>query len=177
MAKFFKLHPISQMIMQPTDLIKHPEGGRFREVFRSDQSVTTATGDTRSAITHIYFSLDQGEISRFHRVSSDEVWNLYQGSGLRLHTWDGTEAPPRIVTLSADTNCFCHVIPAGTWQAAEPISGAVLVGCSVAPGFEFADFELIAPASDQARLIQSRHPHLSKFTEPNRQPNGPLGSV
>jgi predicted cupin superfamily sugar epimerase len=76
---------------QPTDLIEHPEGGRFREVFRSKARVTTRRGDSRSALTHIYFSLNQGEVSRFHRVTSDEVWNLYQGTGLRLYTWADTD--------------------------------------------------------------------------------------
>ena len=72
--------------MQPIDLIDHPEGGRFREVFRSAARVTTGAGESRSALTHIYFELRRGEVSRFHRVRSDEVWNLYQGDGLRLIT-------------------------------------------------------------------------------------------
>ena len=78
--------------MKPIDLIDHPEGGRFLEVFRSDTVVTRSDGSERSALTHIYFSLDQGEISRLHRVQADEVWNLYQGTGLRLYIWDGTES-------------------------------------------------------------------------------------
>ena len=150
--------------MQPVDLIEHPEGGRFREVFRSARHVTTPLGGTRSALTHIYFSLNPGEVSRFHRVSSDEVWNLYQGTGLHLFTWDGTSKPPRRIILSAESNCFCHVIPAGIWQAAVPISDKVLVGCSVAPGFEFSDFELIQPNGEEARLLQSIAPHMSAFT-------------
>jgi predicted cupin superfamily sugar epimerase len=153
--------------MKPVDLTEHPEGGRFREVFRSPKVVITEDGETRSALTHIYFSLNPGEVSRFHRVSSDEVWNLYRGTGLRLYTWDGTVTPPSSVTLSAETDCFCHVVPAGTWQAAEPLSDAVLVGCSVAPGFEFTDFELIRPDSGQARLLNSLYPDLSRFTVPH----------
>jgi predicted cupin superfamily sugar epimerase len=121
------------------------------------------SGDTRTAITHIYFSLDPGEVSRFHRITSDEVWNLYQGTGLRLYNWDGTDKPPATITLSARANCFCHVVPAGTWQAAEPISDTVLVGCSVAPGFEFSDFELMQPASSQAQLIAALDPTCSRF--------------
>ena len=150
--------------MHPIDLIEHPEGGRFREVFRSAQTVTTAQGDSRSALTHIYFSLNPGEVSRFHAVASDEVWNVYQGAGLILHTWDGTRNPPESITLSQETNRFCHVIPAGIWQAAEPLSDSVLVGCSVAPGFEFCDFQLMAPESEQTQLITSLDPALLKFT-------------
>jgi len=152
--------------MQPTDLSDHPEGGRFREVFRSARLVTTADGATRTALTHIYFALDPGEVSRFHRVASDEVWNLYQGTGLRLYSWDGTTAPPEVVTLAATTGDFCHVVPAGRWQAAEPLDGTVLVGCSVAPGFEFADFELIQPGSDTALRLAAIAPHLEKFIVP-----------
>jgi predicted cupin superfamily sugar epimerase len=152
--------------MNPRDFIEHPEGGRFREVFRSDTVVTTSTGLSRSALTHIYFSLNQGEVSRFHKVSSDEIWNLYQGAGIRLYTWANSDTPPVCTELSAQANSFCHVVLAGTWQAAAPISDTVLVGCSVGPGFEFDDFELIEPGSDQAKQIQSLDPTMSKFISP-----------
>ncbi len=152
--------------MKPIDLIEHPEGGRFREVFRSAKTVITQDGTTRSALTHIYFSLKPGQVSRFHRVASDEIWNLYQGLGLNLYTWDGTNVPPKCITLSASKNCFCYVIPAGTWQAAEPISDTVLVGCSVAPGFEFSDFTLIDPNSEDAKLLISVAPEMARYTIP-----------
>ena len=152
--------------MKPIDLIEHPEGGRFREVFRSAEIVTTSSGESRSALTHIYFSLNRGEVSRFHRVKSDEAWNLYQGKGIRLYTWDGADKPPTCTELSAQNSCFCNVVPAGSWQAAEPIGDTVLVGCSVGPGFEFQDFELIDPDSDSARLLQSIDPTLSRFIVP-----------
>jgi predicted cupin superfamily sugar epimerase len=147
-------------------LIEHPEGGRFREVFRSARSVRAQDGSVRSALTHIYFSLRPGEVSRFHRVVSDEIWNLYQGSGLFLYTWEGTNAQPRRHTLSAGGNCFCHVIPAGIWQAAEPISDTVLVGCSVAPGFEFSDFTLMDANSADADLLVSIAPEMARFVSP-----------
>lgn len=152
--------------MKPDDLVKHPEGGRFREVFRSAGTVTTQGGTTRSALTHIYFSLERGEVSRFHRVASDEIWNLYQGEGIVLYTWDGTDEPPRRVTLAAGENRFCHVIPAGVWQAAEPLAGTVLVGCSVAPGFEFADFTLIDPFSVEAGRLVASDPGMARFISP-----------
>ena len=149
--------------MKPIDLIEHPEGGRFREVYRSIKKVTSDDGSTKSALTHIYFSLKQDEVSRFHKVASDEVWNLYKGAGINLYTWDGTNSPPNRVTLSADNNCFCYVIPAGIWQAAEPISDTVLMGCSVAPGFEFSDFTLIDPDSDEAKVLTSASPDMVRF--------------
>lgn len=149
--------------MKPINLIEHPEGGRYCEVFRSPKTVSTQDGTIRSALTHIYFSLKSGEVSRFHRVVSDEIWNLYQGQGLNPYTWDGTNAPPQCITLSTYNNCFCHVIPAGTWQAAEPILDTVLVGCSVAPGFEFADFTIIDPNSEEAKMLVSVAPEMVKF--------------
>ena len=133
--------------MNSIDFCEHPEGGRFREVFRSTATVKTSAGQCRSALTHIYFSLKRGEVSRFHRVAADEVWNFYQGDGIRIFTWDGTHNPPSVTELSERTGEYCHVVPAGFWQAAEPIGDYVLVGCSVGPGFEFEDFEMIEPTS------------------------------
>ncbi len=155
--------------MKPIELQEHPEGGRFCEVFRSAQLIKTDEGTERSAVTHIYFSLNANEKSRFHKVTSDEVWNLYQGAGLRLYTWDGTETPPKCATLSLENNCFCYVIPAGMWQAAEPISDTILVGCTVAPGFEFEDFMLLEHDSSAGRLLASVAPECVKFTLPNNQ--------
>jgi len=149
--------------MKPFDLMEHPEGGRYCEVFRSAQTVFTQEGKTRTALTHIYFSLNKGEVSRFHRVASDEIWNLYQGQGINLYTWDGTNQLLQCVTLSAANNCFCHVIPAGIWQAAEPISDVVLVGCSVAPGFDYEDFTLIDPQSEEAKQLIALAPEMIRF--------------
>lgn len=150
--------------MKPVDLIEHPEGGRFRRVYQSQSLVQTAGGKPRVALTHIYFSLAPGEKSRFHRVGGDEVWNLYRGQGLRLHIWDGTERPPDCVVLSEDENRYCHVIPGGVWQAAEPVADGVLVGCSVAPGFEYADFELMDPDGEAAARLRAVAPALARFT-------------
>ena len=154
-------HPIKKLT--PIDLIKHPEGGRYQEVFRSDHTVSKDDGSTKPALTHIYFSLNAQEVSRFHKVTSDEIWNLYQGEGIRLFLWDETDAPPQCVTLSAQENCFCHVVPAGVWQAAAPISEKVLVGCSVAPGFEFSDFTLMTPDSQAAEKLTSVAPELTGY--------------
>jgi predicted cupin superfamily sugar epimerase len=152
--------------MKSIKFTEHPEGGRFAEVFRSASTVSTSRGVERTALTHIYFNLNEDEKSLFHKVTSDEVWNLYQGAGLRLYTWDGTDTPPDCITLSEENNCFCHVIPAGTWQAAEPITGNILVGCSVAPGFEFTDFTLIDPSSKECELLCLIAPELARFTIP-----------
>ncbi len=126
----------------------------------------TPDGATRSAITHIYFALRQGEVSRFHRVTSDEVWNLYRGVGIRIYTWDGTEVPPVCTELSEASDEFCHIVSAGTWQAAEPIGDSVLVGCSVGPGFDFEDFELMSPGSAAATQLLSVAPDMPRLVDP-----------
>ena len=128
------------------NLSPHPEGGNFREVYRSAQSVVDARGTSKSALTHIYFSLKPGEFSRFHRVEQEEVWNLYRGE-LRLWILDPDTRKITSLALSSHQNRFCAVIPPGHWQAAEVIRGDVLVGCTVAPGFDFSDFELISSDS------------------------------
>lgn len=152
--------------MKPIDLVEHPEGGRYRQVHKSSATVITSGGRQRAALTHIYFALDKGEVSRFHKVQSDEVWNLYKGAGLNLYTWDGSDTPPRRHELSKATDAFCHVVPAGIWQAAEPIGDTVLVGCSVGPGFEFDDFELMDPSSALAMQVQGLDPTMARFTRP-----------
>jgi predicted cupin superfamily sugar epimerase len=160
------------MEMKPIELAEHPEGGRFEEVYRSASRVCNENGDRRCALTHIYFSLAANEVSHFHRVGSDEVWNLYRGMGIRLYMWDGRATSVDQVVLSASGNEYCHVVPAGTWQAAVPIKGQVLVGCSVAPGFEFADFEMMLQGSDAAELISSEMPELKGLVS-TCQPKNP----
>lgn len=145
--------------MKYEELIEHPEGGRFKEVFRSDAKVSEG-GRTRSAVTHIYFSLNAGEVSRFHRVDSDEIWNLYEGAGIDLYIWNPENGHLDIIELSQKKKEYCGVVPAGFWQAAKPINEKVLVGCSVSPGFEFEDFELIDPDSQIARRIRDDYPDL-----------------
>jgi predicted cupin superfamily sugar epimerase len=135
-----------------SSLTPHPEGGAFREVYRSPHELRLPDGRSRSALTHIYFRLGPGEVSRFHRVEQDEVWNLYQGA-LRLWLYSD-ESGLRSLELSPAAACFCAVAPAGHWQAAEPIDGEVLVGCSVAPGFDFADFRMIDPVSPLAERLR-----------------------
>lgn len=129
------------MDIKTLQLAPHPEGGRFRELYRSPDPVALTDGRTRPALTHIYFHLAAGELSRFHRVEQDEIWNLYHGA-VRLHLLDESGEYSQF-TLSRDTNTFCAVVPATVWQAAEPLSGECLVGCTVAPGFDFADFKFM----------------------------------
>jgi predicted cupin superfamily sugar epimerase len=132
------------MNWKATDFTEHPEGGRFREVYRSPETVQRPGKPDRTACTHIYFELRGGEVSRFHKVEQEEIWNLYDGA---LHLWIYDESTGHLDQreLSSATREFCAVVPAGCWQAAEPVAEEALVGCTVSPGFDFEDFELISP--------------------------------
>lgn len=148
-----------QKQLKPDNMTNHPEGGRFQEVFRSDIAVTTSSGTARCSMTHIYFELKQGEHSRFHKVTADEVWNLYQGA-IRLYLWNQTDSSVVTIELSEEHGSYCHVIPAGIWQAAEPLSDKALVGCSVAPGFEFEDFTMLDQSPEAAHRLKALAPQL-----------------
>jgi predicted cupin superfamily sugar epimerase len=133
------------------DLAPHPEGGWYRETWRSGpESVPPGYPGPRAAATVIYFLLVPGEESRWHRVRSDEVWLWHRGGPLLLldgGSGDLPTAAPDLVTLGPDVAAGQvpqHVIPGGHWQAAHPAAGAeVLVSCVVAPGFDFTDFTLL----------------------------------
>jgi hypothetical protein len=152
-------------LIETLGLAPHPEGGHYREIFRSPSSVTTEAGYPRSASTAIYFLLERGEFSAFHRVSSDELWHHYGGDALDLHLLDGVG--PRTVLIGRDFTQGerpVGVVPGGCWQAARPRAGAhgySLAGCTVAPGFEFRDFEMPSRAElvrlfpEHAELIAS----------------------
>jgi predicted cupin superfamily sugar epimerase len=131
----------------------HPEGGFYGETFRSPITVRLPDGRVRSASTAIHYLLPAGAWSTWHRVAADEVWHHYDGGPLHLY-----RLGPGQVRLEPHTPQA--VVPAGVWQAAEPEAGAVLCGCTVAPGFEFDDFEigsaaaLIAEFPAEAELIR-----------------------
>jgi uncharacterized protein len=137
------------LLAEQLDLQPHPEGGWFRETWRSAVSFRPAgyTGD-RSAATAIYFLLCPGEESAWHVVRSDELWLWHRGGQLKLRI-GGSAAQPGgtgVVLLGADVSAGERpqaVVPGGTWQSAKPAGqDPVLVSCVVAPGFDFADFRL-----------------------------------
>jgi predicted cupin superfamily sugar epimerase len=123
-------------------LVPHPEGGHYRETFRD-----RAGAGGRAHSTAIYYLLRQGEVSRWHRVDACEVWHWYAGAPLRLSvSADGTSI--RTLTLGSDIAAGARpqiIVPAGHWQQAESLGRHTLVGCTVAPGFEFAGFEMAPP--------------------------------
>ena len=125
------------------DLKPHPEGGYFRETFRDPHT----DASSRAASTLIYFLLARGERSHWHRVDATEIWHYYAGSALSLRiAGDGLLA--QTVALGIDLAAGERpqaIVPAHAWQSAESTGDWTLVGCTVAPGFEFAKFELAPP--------------------------------
>lgn len=148
---------VEQLALRP-----HPEGGFFAEVYRSREFVSIGPC-SRSALTAIYFLLRAGEISRWHRVRSDEVWTHVEGSPLRLHIIDARNETLQTVVLGAlaENHVPFVVVPATCWQGAESAGPYTLVSCFVAPGFEFEDFAL-AGADDRA-LLERIAPDLGKL--------------
>lgn len=122
------------------DLKPHPEGGYFRESFRDERMI-----DGRAASTAIYFLLTGGTRSHWHRIDAAETWHYYAGAALALEIFDGTMTQRTHLgaNLAAGERPQA-VVPPHAWQAAESLGEWTLVGCTVAPGFEFDKFELAA---------------------------------
>ena len=123
------------------DLKPHPEGGHYRETFRDPREV-----DGRSVGTAIYFLLSEGERSHWHCVDAAELWHFYLGAPLELEIAD--ETGRRTVVLGPDVTAGQRpqaVVPTGAWQAARTTGEWTLCGCTVAPGFDFAGFDLAPP--------------------------------
>ena len=135
----------ARALIDRLDLEAHPEGGSYREIYRSGERVQTARGD-RAAITAIYYLLERNQIARWHVVEADEIWHFYEGSPLELLSYDpDANALLRCVLGSTvDGHERVAVIRQGFWQAARSLGDFSLVGCTVGPGFDFADFQFVA---------------------------------
>ena len=150
---------IERLRLQP-----HPEGGWFREVYRSHEHIALDAlperfDGSRAFSTAIYFLLNAGEISRLHRIQQDEVWHFYDGDPLELHRirTDGEHITTSVgITKNAQP---LAVVPAGDFFGARVIGdGFSLVGCTVAPGFDFSDFEM--PSRDELYQRFPQHGEL-----------------
>ena len=133
---------VSKLALQP-----HPEGGWYREIYRSPTRVETARG-SRSALTTIYYLLEQNQLSRWHVVQADEIWHFYAGAPLELVAY--TPDTRTIDRHRLDNPTSVSVIPTGVWQAARSLGEYSLVGCTVGPGFEFADFQFVSALPSHA---------------------------
>jgi uncharacterized protein len=148
------------------DLQPHPEGGFYREVFRSNTRVLPADErGPRAALTTIYFLLTADDRSRWHRVSSDEVWHLYEGGPLELFELDTTSHSLQRHRLApvGQLGAPLATIAAGNWQAARSLGPYALMGCTVGPGFDFADFDLLAGDAAAAASLRDTWPELASL--------------
>lgn len=141
----------AEKLIQQLQLQPHPEGGFYKEVYRSEGLIAANClppdfGGDRHFATSIYYLLQQGDFSAFHRIKSDEIWHFYAGGMLWLHVIDHAGNYRQLQLGAAPENgaWFQAVMPAGVWFAAEPAPETefTLAGCTVSPGFDFRDFEM-----------------------------------
>ena len=154
-------------------LVPHPEGGFFRESYRSTDIVPADTfagrfNGARNVCTGIYYLVTEGNFSAFHRIRSDEMWHFYAGGPLELHVLNGSGLST--VTIGRDVGSgelLQYVVPAGAWFASAPAQGSTysLLGCTVSPGFDFADFEL----ADRSNLALDYPGHTELITRYTRK--------
>ena len=143
----------------------HPEGGWYKEVYRSSGSIphkalpTEFTG-SRSYCTSIYFLLEKGQISAFHRIKSDEIWHFYAGHPLNVHIIH-PDGKPGLIKLGRNYDAgesLQAVVPAGCWFGSFTEENYSLVGCTVAPGFDFGDFEMA-----ERQILLEKYPDYSEI--------------
>ncbi|NCG21475.1 MAG: hypothetical protein GWP91_20885 [Rhodobacterales bacterium] len=142
-------------LVENLNLSPHPEGGFYREIHRAVQQVQVGN-QVRSASSSIYFLLPAGQFSAWHVVRSDEQWHHYAGSPLELHLL--TNGTHQVVTIGSDLaqgQLPQAMVPADVIQAARPVGGWALLGCTVAPGFDFADFRM----NDRVELTRDYPAH------------------
>lgn len=158
-------------LVKSLDLARHPEGGFFRETYRAaggiaPEALPAAFDSRRAYSTSILYLLPEGEKSRFHRLRQDEVWHYHLGGPLRLIMLSPSGQAGEVVLgpKTASGQLLQFAVPGGVWFAATPKAGSVfsLVGCTVAPGFDFADFEL-ASASELKKSFPQHFGLISEF--------------
>lgn len=163
-------------IVRALSLSPHPEGGFYRETYRAALTLPRASlsrehaGD-RSASTAIYFLVPRGSFSALHRIASDEVWHFYAGAPLEIVELDRDGTLTRtVIGNDLAHEAPQHVVPAGVWFGSRVLAGTeergsyALVGCTVAPGFDFADFAL----ADRDALTREHPAHASLIAELTR---------
>lgn len=145
------MRPNAAYWIEKLNLTRHIEGGAFREVYRSSLTISRTAlpilfQGERNAATSIYFMLEKGDFSAFHRIASDECWHFYFGDPLLVYEIGHTGGLilHRLGNDPEKGETFQTMVRAGSWFASVPAEGSeyALVGCTVSPGFDFADFEL-----------------------------------
>lgn len=151
--------PAALRLIHRLGLEPHPEGGFYRETYRSEERIQRGVPSVeRAAATAIYYLLADDAYSAWHRIQSDELWHFHAGDALDVHVLEdgGTVRTHRLGHAADDEMAvYQAMVPAGRWFAAERVAGAhgyTLVGCTVAPGFEFSEFELA-----ESRVLLKSH--------------------
>jgi uncharacterized protein len=159
------MHPRVAELITALGLQPHPEGGFYRQIFRSAVQVTPMDRrGPRAALTTIYFLLPEGTFSRWHQVASDEVWHLCEGGPLELLELDASGQSVlrhRLGRVGSGTDAPIYTIGAGIWQAARPLGEYAFAACTVGPGFDWADFRLLADDHVRAAAVRSALPDLA----------------
>jgi predicted cupin superfamily sugar epimerase len=151
-----------QNLIDKYNLVPHPEGGYYVVVYESKQAVRSpVVNKDRNAITHIYFLLHKGQVSLFHKVAHDEIWNFYEGDPLKLIKYNGSTVDEDIIGPGCSD--YVSIVEGGIYQAAESTGDYSLVGCSVAPGFEFEDFSLLRDDLEAKEMLLNEFPGYRKF--------------
>jgi predicted cupin superfamily sugar epimerase len=151
---------IKHLNLQP-----HPEGGFYREIFRSGQEIhRPSSSEIKQACTSIYYLLEGTDYSGFHRLASDEIWYFHKGKPLHIHVINEQGTHAAFELSDTASGCLSVAIAAGLWFAAEIPSGCgfALASCVVAPGFEFSEFEM-AKKEELIALYPQYQSLLAKF--------------
>ena len=156
-----------QQLIQQFDLQPHPEGGWYQQTYKSRERIAAEAlpkrfGGDRFFSTAIYFLLEKGNFSAFHRIKSDECWHFYAGDPLLIYLIK-KDGNLETVSLGSDFRQgqqFQYIVPANSWFASSPAPGSefCFVGCTVAPGFDFADFEMA-----HSNQLSSEYPQHEKI--------------
>jgi predicted cupin superfamily sugar epimerase len=156
-----------ERIIQAYELMPHPEGGFYKRSYCAPEKIGGATfPGGRPFSTAIYYLLVAGDFSALHRIKSDELWHWYEGAPVRIHviTPEGNFSTLELGGLQNGQRQYQVLVPAQCWFAAESVGdpGYTLTGCTVAPGFDFHDFEL-AIADDLSRQLPGQETFIRKF--------------
>ncbi|HYH82302.1 MAG TPA: cupin domain-containing protein [Longimicrobium sp.] len=160
------MHPRAEELIRRLGLQAHPEGGWYREVYRSARRVQPFDHrSARNALTLIYFLLVDGAHSRWHRVASDEAWTWVEGDALELLRIDAALTTFDTQTLAAPAEgvAAAAVIAARDWQAARTTGGYTLVTCAVGPGFDFKDFRMMSDDPETADQVRRTLPDAAEW--------------
>ena len=158
-------HQRIEQIKKVLNMQPHPEGGFYCEQYRSsDLTPSPKNKKLRPSLSHIYFLLTENDISRWHKVVHDEIWNVYEGDPLRILTLHDKGIDDNLIgDIGRNVNSdYFKIIPGGDYQAAETTGTYTLLGCTVAPGFDFEDFSYIEKQSIKD-LVISKGKDYAKF--------------